>query len=322
MGVMQIGHAGGPLVRAILLVGTFFVGSGTARGEALSIKHLFTVREAARDEGLERPASIAVDTLRGEVYVSDRMRKEILIYDEEGRFLQKIGGQSGIQIPSCLAVTPSGTLVVGEKTFPVLAFLEMGGNRPAKIDLKLDGSTDILSGGISVRSDDEIFLVERFGTRVIRVNRKTGSVERFFPVAAGTAPKGIEFQDVIATPDRGVIGLSSKGRAVYILDERGEIVKRFGEHGSRAENVSFPTAAALGPKGAIWIVDSFQHSIKVFRQDGSFCGEFGEMGTDDGKFFFPIDIAFGKGSRFFVLEKGVPRFQAFQLLHPVGNGSR
>ncbi len=307
------GTKGTATCRVFLLAGLLLGQATTATGETLSLKHLFTVQEAARDESLERPASIAVDTLRGEVYLSDRMRKEILIYDEEGRFLQRIGKSSGIQIPFHIAVSPPGILVVGEQDLPELAVIEMGETRPLKIDLKTDLSPPLLSGGITVRSDGEIFVVERFGKSVFRIDRNAGSVDRFF---SGTLPSSGEcaFQDVTTTRDDRVIVLSSKGHAIHVLDKNGKELKRFGFHGSRPENFSFPTAVTLGPKGTIWIVDSFQHSIKVFDPDGSFLGEFGEMGTDEGKFFFPIDIAFGKGKRLVVLEKGVPRFQAFQLV--------
>jgi DNA-binding beta-propeller fold protein YncE len=299
----------------IYFVGIVLLETTVAAGETPSLNHLFAVRDAARDESLVRPASIAVDTLQGEVYLSDRNRKEILIYSEEGYFLQRIGRDSGIQIPFHLAVNPTGDLIVSEQDLPEIVFLETSGTPKAKFELKIDNSTDFLSGGITVGSDGNVYLVERFGRNIVRIDRKTGGVEKFFSDTISSLGE-IEFQDVVTTRDGKIIAVSSKGHAIHVLDDTGNVLKQFGTHGSKAKNFSFPTAAAIGPEGTIWVVDTFQHSIKVFHPDGSFYGEFGEMGTDEGKFFFPIDIAFGKGRKLFVLEKGIPRFQAFELQYP------
>jgi sugar lactone lactonase YvrE len=300
------------LVIVSQLVGIFVSGGLIWAEETPALKLLFSIGEAERDEPLLKPGSIDVDTLRGEVYVTDRGNSEIYVYDETGRFLQRIRKDLKVNAPDELLVDRSGNLVVCEQDLPMLWLLDHQGSVIEEVQLKLDGSERFLPGGMCTDIGGAVLVVERFGDKVVRINKTDRSIEQW-PVDLGKQENIIELQDILTLGDGKTILLSSKGYAVRILDREGVLVNKFGEHGSKRNEFSFPTAFALGPKGKLWIVDTFQHSVKVFNQDGSFFKEYGRMGSKPGKFFFPNDIAFGRGGKLYILEGGNARFQVFQV---------
>ncbi len=294
-----------------LLLFFIFVLSSRAAGDP-DLRYLFSVLEADRGVPLLRPGSIAVDTLKGEVYLTDRGRKAIFLYSESGRFLQEFGKEVGLHIPFYLLVDPSVHLVVGEQDRPVLWLLDLKGRVLDEIRLIDDDKEGILPGGISPGPGDNLYVASRYGNSVVKVNLTEKRVDDWYSYPEGQ-DDGIEIQDIIALEDGRVILLSSRGSVVHVLDGEGRPLVRFGRHGSTEDEFSFPSAFALGPDGKLWIIDTFQHSVKVFDLDGTFIGEFGEMGTEPGRLFFPVDLAFGRGGKLFILERGKARLQAFQL---------
>jgi len=297
-----------------LLAGLFHVGPAQAAG-SLSIDLLFTIDRAEPDGRLLKPGGIDCDTLRGEIYLADRGRKEVLVYDEAGRFLRKIDRSSGIRIPFRLLVDPSGTLIVGEERESKLRYTDLTGRPIGEESLIMDPDTGILPGGMAIGTGGDLLVVDRFGEGVWRINRMAGRPERFFD-PAGRDDGKIELQDIALTREGKAIIISSKGYGVRVIDPAGIPMTRFGAHGSQPSDFSFPISVAIDRRGRLWVVDTFQHAVKVFLQDGTFVTELGGMGTEPGRFFFPVDITFGSDNRLYVLEKGVPRFQAFQVHEP------
>jgi streptogramin lyase len=216
-----------------------------------------------------------------------------------------------------MAVDPGGYLVVGEQDLPDLWIIETTGRGARKLSLNVEPSGDILPGGLLVEPDGDIVIAERFGRDVVRLNRTSGTVEGILE-GVGRFEEEFELQDIVRMPDGRSILISSKGYVVHVVDATGKTLHRFGLHGSRTDHFSFPVAAAIGPNGNLWIVDTFQHTLKVFALDGTFIGEILEMGSRPGQLFFPVDLAFGRDGRLYTLEKGVPRLQAFQLIEKGG----
>ncbi len=71
----------------------------------------------------------------------------------------------------------------------------------------------------------------------------------------------------------------------------------WGKYGSGEGDFIYPRGIAVGPDGSIYVADSGDigsgdgnHRIQRFRSDGSFLGEWGELGTGPGQFNVPMNL--------------------------------
>ncbi len=85
---------------------------------------------------------------------------------------------------------------------------------------------------------------------------------------------------------------------VFIADKTARI-QRFDQHGSFEIGWSMPQREAGKPvglgvhaDGRVFVADTHYHRVIVFTPDGEELSRFGELGTGDGQFQLPTDVAF------------------------------
>jgi len=87
---------------------------------------------AGPEQEIGRPAGLAVDATRGEVYVADVTRHRIAVFDLEGNLLRTVGERGGgsgqLNFPTHLTLAPGGGLAVADSmNFRIALFDEDGG---------------------------------------------------------------------------------------------------------------------------------------------------------------------------------------------------
>ncbi len=70
---------------------------------------------------------------------------------------------------------------------------------------------------------------------------------------------------------------------------------------NRAEGLS------LSPAGELFVADSCNHRVQVFRTDGTFVREFGQAGSERGEFSYPYDVRVDEQGRQYICEFGNSR---------------
>lgn len=70
---------------------------------------------------------------------------------------------------------------------------------------------------------------------------------------------------------------------------------------NRAEGLS------LSPSGELFVADSCNHRVQVFRTDGTFVREFGQAGSERGEFSYPYDVRVDEQGRQYICEFGNSR---------------
>ena len=115
----------------------------------------------------------------------------------------------------------------------------------------------------------------------------------------------------IAVNTKGNIAITDwTGHCVYILDEKGNCLRKIGRQGQKAGQFHHPTGVTYLNDNEILIADTGNNRIQhVDVQTGTFVKSFGEYGAAKGEFYHPIDVCLDEQHRIVVTEYGNNRIQ-------------
>lgn len=257
---------------------------------------------------LRSPLAIARDAKGGELVVSSFEAGEVVLLDESGALIKRIGSQAGLVTPYGVAVDPAGRIYVSELRTGRLKVLSPGGILIDQIDLGSAMGRTVSPGRVTLGEGGLVYVADLAGNEILVLDGRGDLVRSLgtFDYLQKAGPAG----------QRRIVGLSAMGTAVKLFSGEGALLRSFGEHGDEAEkNISFPTGFAVDGRGRLWIADAFQHRLKVFSMQGEFLFNVGrvEERAGDGGFLFPVDLCFGEEGELFVLEKGADRIQVFRV---------
>lgn len=72
-----------------------------------------------------------------------------------------------------------------------------------------------------------------------------------------------------------------------------------------------PSDVSVSKDGLIYVLDGVHNKVKVFDQGGKFKFSFGQKGSSNGRFSFPLGIDIGDSGRVYVADSGNRRVQSF-----------
>jgi len=209
---------------------TFYVGDGTNGSvAALSFagEFLFDLGQGAGEFGM--PADIAIDTLTGNIYVTDSAQDRVKIYDTAGVFSASFG------------VSGSGD---GEFKFPTGIFVDGAANEVLVVDqlnfrvqsFTLDGSYNFCLG---------YFRESAFNPR------------RDF-----NAPQGV-WADALGR----VFVADAVDGTIKVLDRDGPLLGTIGKIGTRPGQLRIPMDLVIDPFGRLFVASANNARLEVFGLD-------------------------------------------------------
>lgn len=121
-------------------------------------------------------------------------------------------------------------------------------------------------------------------------------------------PNGIALSDHF-----GRVYVSEKsGNRVQIFSEEGEYISSFGND---FWFVNMGDIHIESTTGEMFVADTGHHRVEVFDRDGNFIREWGTVGTGEGQFQSPVDVAFDPDTRrVYVSDQDNHRIQVFNEL--------
>ncbi|RWP37995.1 NHL repeat-containing protein [Mesorhizobium sp.] len=157
---------------------------------------------------------------------------------------------------------------------------------------------------VRISKDEKIYIADCYNRRVQVVDRDGKSLFSFagseeFPL---TCPQGL------AISDEFVFVSDRRGYVVKFTLE-GDAVAKFGEHGSAQGQLMDPHSIAAF-EDLIFVADSGNDRITIFRHDGAFKGSFGALGDGQGTFQNPTGITIDIAGLLYVVDN-LNRVQKF-----------
>ena len=116
---------------------------------------------------------------------------------------------------------------------------------------------------------------------------------------------------------------------ILVVDYSNNRIQKFTLNGkfiSAADNLElfFPVGVAVHPRSKkVYVVDHYNHCLKILNPDLTFSSSFGSYGSDNGQFQFPKDVAFDSTGNVYVADSSNHRIQVFraegQFLKKIGS---
>lgn len=167
--------------------------------------------------------------------------------------------------------------------------------------------------GIALGAGTDLYVADEGNSRVQVLDRETGEYRRTLVLPAGLA--------LVAPRDVAYTAGFFEAPRIYITDKGASRVCRYhpedgwtswGSFGSGPGQFRGAEGVACSPDGAhVYLVDSGNHRVQKFHEDGGFIRQWGSRGDDPGQFEFPVGIAVTPTGQVLVTDTGNHRVQKF-----------
>lgn len=248
--------------------------------------------------GLDRPVDLAIDSA-GNIYVTQGIRNEVVIFSREGIRI----GSINISSPISVAVG-GGYLYVGSRDGYVSVYTPSGSfikkiwqkdfhfHRPAAIAVNETNIfiSDNLSGVIDV--------IDLSGNQVMQID----SVDR--PMGMFISGNNLYVVD-LAFNNGGY-----QGAEIKVYDLSGNLINRFGSYGVGEGRFAYPFDIVVDDGGRVYVSDAYTAGIQVLDASGTFLTAIYDAAEPLSN---PKGIAMGPDGRFFVVSMMDSKIQVYGI---------
>jgi streptogramin lyase len=284
--------------------------AATAAADEAKLKHALSFYAGAQGDGMKQPEDVACGDGTA-ILVADTGNNRLLRYVlEEG----KIKSVSEIRPPEMAApirvVTNSqGEIFVLDNRQRILRLNPQGAFQG---QLAFEGvpaaSSTVMPRALAVGPQDELYVLDVFGARVLVLNR-TGAYQRQIDLPADTG----EASD-IAVDAKGTVLIVDSVRSVILSaakDDKGFTPLAH----SLKDHVPFPLALATDARGMLFLPDRNAGSVVILRRDGSFAGRQLGKGWNEGLLRYPAHLCVSDKGQLFIADRGNNRVQMFTIAY-------
>ncbi len=248
------------------------------------------------------PTGIFVDRANKEIYVADKGKGEVFVFDSEGSPVFRIGRAAGVASPLDLAVKGNKVYVSqdGKDGIGIFSYRgePLGEARPGK-DIAFS------PGKITVDEGGRVYAVNKAGTNCLVFDKEDN-----FAVLVG---EGLEsLTDVAVGKDRIFLLTPFDSRAIQVYDKEGRFLSSFEGLDGQGGTLGLPIAAKVDRYGLLWILDSIK-GIVVYDADYKAIARFGDFGAGKGQFLFPVDIDIDGQDMLYIVEKEGKKVNIFKI---------
>ncbi len=256
-----------------------------------------------------RLSSVAYSDVWDEIYAVDMLTGDILVSKMKSLRFDKLEVRGELKAYA-LTVGDEDFLFVTDLRGSGVTKITPAGDIVTRIDVGTEEAPGTCLGRIRTGPEGRIYAVERSGDRIFIFDNKLESMEI---VHLGSPSDTLTVVDLTFGEGGTILALSSKGQVLRKFDGSGTYLGGFGIHSTDKSAFSLPSAITRGPDGNLWIVDSFQHTVKLYSQTGDFLYALLDMAASGKGLYFPVDIVFISRDRVALLDKGSSSIKFFEV---------
>jgi sugar lactone lactonase YvrE len=263
---------------------------------------------------LRRPTGVAFDE-QGNIYVADTGKKRVVIFDSAGNYVTTYGdaGDQPTQLwePIGIAVNTDGRSYVLDKGKKKIVIFDAQ-HRPQKV-MKFDDyplAVTIARNRLYVAMVAGIVEFDLDGNKAI-----TGYLGR------GQNPGQFDTPGGVAVGADGTIYVADSLNYRIQAIKDGKPLWQYGKpippgqavmYNGADRKFGLPSSIAADENGYLYVVDGLSSELIVLDTKGQFVERVGDVGHDDGTFYYPDGIAY-KGGRLAIADKFNDRVEVFSV---------
>jgi DNA-binding beta-propeller fold protein YncE len=298
------------------------------------VRSIYGTSGAPADQFVQTQA--AVTSADGTIWVTDGVRRALMAFTPDGRFINAISGpeEEALMAPSRFAVGPDGYFYVCETQLDVVRVFDPQGNEAGSFGVPSPVSIDVSEDRIVVGSVMGVAILDKQG-EPLHVIGSRGQEDWQFDYVHGVAIAEDGRVFVADSFNNRLSAYDAEGNRLWIVrtgapTNQAEMVggrltvteEPLSEVPEGAEILQLPLGLTIDGAGRIVVVDMFESSLAVFdADDGTYIGRYGETGANDGQFFYPTSVDYDSDRDWFTVADALNnRVQIIRLPGSSGGG--
>ena len=269
---------------------------------------------------LRRPSSVGVDP-EGNIHVADTGKKRIVVFDADGNYVTTYGdfGKEALQIwePIDVAVAPDGRSYVVDRGLKKVVMYDSA--HKATQEFVLEGEAPL---SVNVRND-LLFVTTESG---VMISDLDGTLETGY-IKRGKDPGAFDRPGAVAVAEDGTLYVAdSLNYRVQAISPAGKPLWQYGKPLSAnaavmsnddSRKFGLPSSITLDDNGYLYVIDGLNSEMVILTTDGEHVETIGDVGHDDGMFYYPDGIEYASG-RLVIADKFNDRIEVFTV--PTASG--
>ena len=252
--------------------------------------------------GLKNPCGVAVNQ-RGEIIVAEKGGHCISIFSPTGEKLRSFGSQGSepgqLKDPQGLTVDNDDNILVADAGNKCIQKFTPDGQFLASSTRSKDSILHPV--GVKVHPDNKRIYVSDLVTSYIYIlNPDMALNDMFGGSGCGVGKFHNTYDTAFDSTGNVYVGDERCYSGIQVFTPKAKFFRQFGSNGSGDGQLDYPSSIAIDKQDIIYITESKNHRVSVFKTDGTFLTTFGSRGSKSGQFTYPHGIAVDKDGYIYV----------------------
>ncbi|MDO8806233.1 MAG: 6-bladed beta-propeller [Elusimicrobiota bacterium] len=269
----------------------------------------------AKSDGVTKlePAKISLSR-SGDILVSDPDKDMLQKYDRTGRLLKEYAMANG----GAVADRYGRIFAINAKEGKVRE-VSADGKEIGTFGTKGKGKSEFKNlRDIAIDKSGVLYLCDEENKKVVLIGMVTAHAGPSLPAAAilarftikGPSTKfAFKAEVFTVTPDGKIIAWLPEAKEIVLID--GASRKTLIREGKLQGQVRGPRGLFLDKKGRIYVADTGNDRVQIFKPDGTYDNMFGESGSGEGQFRQPSSVAVNSMGNIYVADTKNKKIKAF-----------